>query len=111
VLISINSTNKSDLIADVQLSYKTQIERKGLNPIRTLLFVNLDQPEKEVKGFNLPPESDQYFIPIEVKNGYGSILLDLRPNGYGTININNIELVNLFEQSLNNIQPLEIVAQ
>ncbi len=111
VLISINSTKKSDLIADVQLSYKTQFERKGLNPIRTLLFVNLDQPEKEVKGFNLPPESDQYFIPIEVENGYGSILLDLRPNEYGTININSIELVNLFEQSLNDIQPLEIVTQ
>ena len=37
--------------------------------------------------------------------------LDLRPNEYGTININSIELVNLFEQSLNNIQPLEVIEQ
>ncbi len=111
VLISINSSIEENLIADVKLSYQTEVQRKSINPIRTLLFADLGQPKEEVAGFNLPPQADEYYIPIEVENGYGSILLDLRPNDYGTININSIELVNLFEQSLNNIQSLEVIEQ
>ena len=108
VKISINSQNKSHLIADIKLSYSTNIKHKNLDPLRTLLFVDLNRPEKEVQGFNLPSISEEYFIPIEVINGYGSVILDLRPNGYGTIDIHQIELINLFPQSLNNIQPFEL---
>ena len=75
VLISINSSKEESLIADVKLSYQTEVKRKGINPIRTLLFVDLGLPKEEVKGFNLPPQADEYYIPIEVENGYGSILL------------------------------------
>lgn len=92
-------------IADIKLDYMTQIKTDGVKGVHHSMVQvyqeYIDDSEFEYSMtyynyFNIPKESDKYYIPVYIQDGIGHVTLKYIPENYGYLEIENITLENIF---------------
>ena len=96
--------------ADISISYNTEYNKPfwKTGNINRLVMINsiterearraLDENIEETHfNFSLPQESDCYYIPLTIKDGYGELLLTAKPDDDVELTINSVKLNNIFD--------------
>ena len=102
--------------ADISLSYDTEYNKSFFKTgnINKFLFIDSITEREEINRINkvnnlnkiiydscfrfcLPEESDCYYIPITIKEGYGELLITTKPDNDVKLTINSAKLHNIFD--------------
>ena len=107
VEINLSTDCTQDLIADVRIVYETSTENRISSIHHSMVRVDLDNMPQDTNNanhynvFNIPKESDEYFIPVYIRDGKGYAKLSYVPEGYGKLSIKSVTVENIFIDSVN----------
>ena len=110
VKLVVESDEKITGTADVSISYDTKFNKsffKTGNITKTLLLTSITEKNAvNMSGepvvhvffnFCVPEQSDGYYIPVTMKDGYGELLLTAMPYDDVELTVNSAELHNIFD--------------
>ncbi len=106
VEITLNTDSAQDLIADVRIVYETSTQNRISSIHHSMVRVDLDNVAQDTEDadhynvFNIPKESDEYFIPVYIHDGKGYAKLSYMPEGYGKLSVKDITVENVFIDSI-----------
>ncbi len=103
--ITVTTDDKSfSGLADIKLAYNTKFKKsffKNLN-INKYVYVKditgktILNDKTEMINYNIPDSKEEYYIPITIINGVGKIQITSYPLANSKLNIENIELLNIY---------------
>ena len=107
VEIYLSADSDQDLIADVRLVYETSTDNRISSIHHSMVRVDLDNVAQDTEDadhynvLNVPKESDEYFIPVYIRDGKGYAKLSYVPEGYGELSVKSVTVENIFTDSVN----------
>lgn len=95
--------NQKSCIADVKITYKSgwtsnRIKVFAINRIVSVSDDASNYFDGKMKNYFLPPQADEYYIPIRIENGIGKITITSNPIECSYLDIKTAKISNLFNE-------------